>query len=241
MRQTHKLSILIVDDHLLIRLGLRQLLSDEYRDVVFGESGTAEEALLQVKAQMWDLVVLAISLQDGFSVLRDVHARCPQTAVLVLSTYADSLHTARSLQLGASGYVSKSACRSDLLKAVRRVLAGHEHFAESGRQGVDIPRSAALHANLSAQEYTVLMALAAGSCTGKLAAELNLSGKTVSTYKRRVLNKLGLESTADLVRYVIDHKLSGTSFQPKARLTVQIVDPRLGPEPVVELPPMRAT
>jgi two-component system invasion response regulator UvrY len=210
MRQTYKLSILIVDDHLLIRLGLRQLLSDEYRDVVFGESGTAEEALLQVKAQMWDLVVLAISLPDadGFSVLRDVHARCPQTAVLVLSTYADSLHNARSLQLGASGYVSKSACRSDLLKAVRRVLDGHEHLTESVRQGVDIPRSAALHANLSAQEYTVLLALAAGSRTGKLAAELNLSGKTVSTYKRRVLNKLGLESTADLVRYVIDNHIS---------------------------------
>jgi DNA-binding NarL/FixJ family response regulator len=120
----------------------------------------------------------------------------------------DSEYAARCLQLGAAGYISKSSGRSDLLKAVGDVLDGKKHFSESVRREARSQRSAGLHADLSAQEYKVLLALAAGRRTGEVAAELNLSAKTVSTYKRRVLNKLGLESTAGLVRYVIDHKLS---------------------------------
>ena len=188
MLQVHQLPILIVDDHLLIRLGLKQVLSHEFRDVVFGEAETAEEALSLIKAQPWRLVILDVSLpdDDGFSVLREVCARRPQAAVLVLGMHPDSQYAARCLQL----------------------LDGKKHFSESVRREARSQRSAGLHADLSAQEYKVLLALAAGRRTGEVAAELNLSAKTVSTYKRRVLNKLGLESTAGLVRYVIDHKLS---------------------------------
>ena len=211
MRQEHKLSILIVDDHLLIRLGLKQVLGHEFRDAVFGEAETAEEVLARIKAQPWHLVILDVSLpddDDGFSVLREICARRPQAAVLVLGMHPDSQYAARCLQLGAAGYISKSSGRSDLLKAVGDVLDGKKHFSESVRREARSQRSAGLHADLSAQEYKVLLALAAGRRTGEVAAELNLSAKTVSTYKRRVLNKLGLESTAGLVRYVIDHKLS---------------------------------
>src|ERR1035441_6755473 len=211
MQQQHKLSILIVDDHLLIRLGLRQVLGQEFRDVVFGEAETAEEALARIKAQPWHLVILDVSLpddDDALSVLPEICARRPQAAVLVLGMHPDSQYAARCLQLGASGYISKSSGRSDLLKAVAHVLDGKKHFSESVRREARSQRSAALHANLSAQEYKVLLALAAGRRTGEVAAELNLSAKTVSTYKRRVLNKLGIESTAALVRYVIDNKLS---------------------------------
>jgi two-component system invasion response regulator UvrY len=209
MQQAHKLSILIVDDHLLVRLGLKQILSHEFRDVVFGEAETAEEALAQIKAKPWRLVILDVSLpdDDSFSVLREVCVHRPQAAVLVVGMDPDSLYATRSLQLGASGYISKSSGRSDLLKAVRSVLDGKKHFSESVR-GVDNPIPTALHTNLSAQEYKVLLALAAGRRNGEVAAELDVSSKTVSTYKRRVLNKLGIKSTADLVRYVIDHKLS---------------------------------
>jgi two-component system, NarL family, invasion response regulator UvrY len=211
MRQEHKLSILIVDDHLLIRLGLKQVLGHEFRDAVFGEAETAEEVLARIKAQPWHLVILDVSLpddDDGFSVLREICARRPQAAVLVLGMHPDSQYAARCLQLGAAGYISKSSGRSDLLKAVGDVLDGKKHFSESVRREARSQRSAGLHADLSAQEYKVLLALAAGRRTGEVAAELNLSAKTVSTYKRRVLNKLGLESTAGLVRYVIDHRLS---------------------------------
>jgi two-component system invasion response regulator UvrY len=210
MRQPHKLPILIVDDHLLVRQGLKQVLSHEFRDVVFGEAGTAEEALAQIQAKPWRLVILDVSLpdNDGFFVLRKIRASRPEAAVLVLSMHPDFLYAARSLQLGASGYISKSSGRSDLLKAVSNVLDGKQHFSESVRREVCSQRSAARHADLSAQEYKVLLSVAAGRRTGEAAAELSLSPKTVSTYKRRVLNKLGVKSTADLVRYVIDHKLS---------------------------------
>lgn len=205
-----QLKILIVDDHLLVRQGLKQVLHFEYRDIVFGDARTAEEALAQIKAHPWGLVILDVSLPgaDGFSVLREICARCPQTPVLMLSMHADSQYAARSRQLGATGYISKSSGRTDLLTAVRNVLGGKEYFDGLIRQGVDNEESAAPQTNLSARELTVLLALAAGRRTGEIAAELNLSGKTISTYKRRVLNKLGLQSTADLVRYVIEHKLS---------------------------------
>ena len=211
MRQEHKLSILIVDDHLLIRLGLKQVLGHEFRDVVFGEAETAKEALAQIRAKPWRLVILDVSLpddDDGFSVLRDVCVHRPKTAALVLGMHPDSQYAAPSLQLGASGYISKSSGRSDLLKAVGSVLDGKKYFSESALRGVDHPEPAALHANLSAQEYKVLLAVAAGRRTLEVAAELNLSARTISTYKRRVLNKLGIKSTAGLVRYVIDNKLS---------------------------------
>ena len=211
MLRGHKLPILIVDDHLLIRMGLKQLLGNEFRDVVFGEAQTAGEALAQIQAQRWRLVILDVSLPDdgdSFSVLRELRARHPRSAVLVLGIDPDSQYAARSLQLGASGYVSKSSGRSDLLKAVRNVLDGKKHFSQSVLREVHSLRSAAPHADLSAQEYKVLLSVAAGRRTLEVASELNLSAKTVSTYKHRALHKLGIESTADLVRYVIDHKLS---------------------------------
>jgi two-component system, NarL family, invasion response regulator UvrY len=211
MRQALKLSILIVANHLLTRLGLKQVLGQEFHDVVFGDAETAEQALAQIKAKPWRLVILDASLpddDDALSVLRKICAHRPQAAVLVLGTHPDSQSAAHSLQLGASGYISRSSTRADLLKAVRNVLNGKNHFSESVRREARSQRSAALRADLSAQEYKVLLALAAGRRTGEVAADLNLSAKTVSTYKRRVLNKLGLESTAGLVRYVIDHKLS---------------------------------
>jgi DNA-binding NarL/FixJ family response regulator len=204
------LYVLIVDDHLLLRQGLKQVLSHEFRDLAFGEAKSSDEAIAQIQLQPWRLVILDIGLpdSDGFVVLQEVRARCPETAVLMLSMHADSLYAARSLRLGAAGYVSKSSGRATLLKAVRTVLEGKQYFSESIRRGVGNPKSIALHANLSAQECKVLLAVAAGGRTGAIAAELNLSAKTVSTYKRRALNKLGLTSTSDLVRYVITHKLA---------------------------------
>jgi len=210
MHLAHKLRILIVDDHLLVRQGLKQVLSDEYRDIVFGEAGSAEEAQAQIQTQPWRLVILDVSLpdRDGFFVLREIRAHCPQAAVLMLSMYADLLYAARSLQLGAMGYISKSSGRSDLLKAVRSVLDGRKYFSESIGREVDKGGSSVRHGSLSVQECKVLLALAEGKRIGETAAALKLSAKTVSTYKRRILNKLALQSTADLVRYVIDHKLS---------------------------------
>jgi two-component system invasion response regulator UvrY len=203
------LKVLIVDDHLLVRNGLKHVLSEEYRGVVFGEARTADEALAQLAKPPWDLVVLDISMpgQDGFYVLQETLLRLPGTRVLMLSIHADPPYAARALQMGASGYVCKDAGRSDLLKAVKNVLAGKKHFDESLPSNSDALTTTG-HARLSAREYKVLLAFAAGKRTGEIAAELNLNIKTISTYKRRLLDKLHLKSTADLVHYVIDHRLS---------------------------------
>ena len=141
MPAPQKVSILIVDDHLLLRQGLKQVLSHEFRDLAFGEARTADEAIAQIKAQPWRLVILDIGLpgQDGFFVLQEVRARRPETAVLMLSMHADSLYAARSLRLGAAGYVSKSSGRATLLKAVKTVLEGKQYFSESIRRGVGNP------------------------------------------------------------------------------------------------------
>jgi len=210
MRQADKLAVLIVDDHLLVRQGLRQVLSHEFRDIVLSEAGTAQEALARVKSRPWGLVILDVSLPDGdgFSVLREIRALSPQTAVLMLSIHADSLYASRSWELGAAGYVSKSSSRSDLVKAVKEVLDGKLCFRESTSRGGGGPSAGARHANLSAQELKILSLLAAGRRSVEIATQSSLSAKTVSTYKRRILNKLGLKSTADLVRYAIEHKLS---------------------------------
>jgi two-component system, NarL family, invasion response regulator UvrY len=201
--------VLIVDNHLLIRIGLRHLLAEECRDVVFGEAGTADEALAQVAKQPWDVVVLDVAIPDqgGFYVLREVLVRRPATRVLLLSSRADPRQAARALKMGAAGYLRKDARRSALVKVFKNVLADPTHFAEA------LPpdshsRVAEACTGLSPREQQVLLAVAAGQRIGEIAAELNLSIKTVSTFRHRILDKLHLKSTADLVRYVIDHKLA---------------------------------
>ena len=202
-------SVLVVDDHLLIRYGLQQMLSQEYRGLVFGEAKNSDEAAVRLARQPWDLVILGIALpsKDGFYVLQEIRRRHPSTRVLVLSRHADPRYTVRARQLGASGYVAKNAGRADLLRAVKRVFAGEQYFEDLPSPGT-VAETTSTRAALSTREHEVMLALAAGKSPGEIAAELNLSVKTISTYKGRVLDKLGLHSTAELVRYVIDHRLS---------------------------------
>jgi DNA-binding NarL/FixJ family response regulator len=202
-----KLSILIVDADLLGREALKRLLREEYRNLHLGEAGTAEEALNLIRSHHWRLLILDASLpdNDGFAVLQEARRQCPGTAVLMRSIYADSVHGVRSRQLGAAGYLSKGCGRPILLKAFGRVLSGKNYFSQSvSRTACQAPVP---QANLSAQELKVFLALAVGRRLVEVASELGLSAKTVSTYKRRVLNKLDLKSTADIVRYQIDHNL----------------------------------
>jgi DNA-binding NarL/FixJ family response regulator len=205
------LSVLIIDDSLLIRMGLKQLIGEEYRGTIFGEAKTGAEALVLASKQQWDLVILDISLpdQDACSLLQEIRTRHSeiQSPVLMLGMHEDPLYAARAQQLGASGYVAKSSRRPDLLKAVGDVLAGKKVFSQWLPRGA-APGAGAPLANLSAREYEVLLALARGKQPGEIAAELNLSGSTVSTFKRRIFNKLQLNSIADVIRYVTAHKLA---------------------------------
>jgi len=209
MPQAQKLAILIVDAHALVREGLKLIIRREYGDVVFGEARTAKEAIARVKAHPWRLIILGGSLpdDDGLSVLGRIFACRPQATVLMLDMRADPLYGARAMQLGAEGYVSDSLGHPEVLMAVRNVLDGKKHFSESAPREGDHGKSPTVQHDLSDQERKVLLAVAAGRPSTEIAAELNLSAKTVGTYKRRGFNKLGIKSTADLVRYLNYHEL----------------------------------
>ncbi len=204
------LSFLIVDESVLVRMGLKQLISEEYRDTIFGEAKTGAEALVLVSRQRWDLVILDITLpdRDAFSLLQQICAQPPniRSRVLIMGMHGTGRYAARALYFGASGYIFKSSARPDLLKAINTVMLGRKAFDQSllegATLGVDVRRG-----NLSPREYEIMLALARGKRTGEIAAELNLHRTTVSTFKRRILNKLKLRSTADLVRHVVDNKL----------------------------------
>jgi two-component system invasion response regulator UvrY len=185
------------------------MLSEEFRALAFGEAGNDDEAAGRLIRQPWDMVVLGLSIlgKSGLRLLQDIRSRYPSTRVLVLGLQSDSKSFLRAQELGAAGFVCKNAGRGDLLKAFRAVLAGKKHFGNLPSQD-----SAAVtnirHGGLSAREYGVMLGYVAGKRPGELAADLNLSVKTISTYKRRLLAKLGLDSTADLVRYAIEHHLN---------------------------------
>ena len=199
-------SILIIDSQLLVRHGLRQVLDQEYRGVVFGEAADTSAALAQLAKRAWDLLILDVAGEDSFRLLAEIRKRDPLARVL-LFTDAGSQHILRAQSNGASGCVSRSAGRPDLLRAINAVLAGQKYFA-----GVCVPDPntsvTERHHLLSPREYRVMLALASGKRVSAVAAELDLSAKTVSTYKFRVLNKMRLDSVADLVRYMIDHGLT---------------------------------
>ncbi len=211
-------SVLILDDNLLVRVGLKQLLAHEFRGMVFGEAKSGEKAALRLASRLWNLVVINISVpgKDPFQMLQEIHAAYPSVRVLMLSANADPRYAMRAKRLRASGYVSTNSTRAQLLKAFHDVLSGKEHFSTSsrlGREGRNTPRST----DLSTLERGIMWACVAGTRMKKIAAELNLSVKTVSTYKRRLLNKLQLNSIAELVRYAIDHKDAlGPVYEPLA-------------------------
>lgn len=197
-------AILIVDNHVLIRQGLKQVIGRELRDVIYGEAADGDRALAQITKRPWDLVILGISLpgNDGSHLLAEIRKRRPETRVLVVSMHNDSQHATRAHRLGALGYVSKDATCTDLMRGIRSVLSGKRHF-----DGFRIPEGPGKipsgQTSLSVRERRVMSALASGKRVSEIASDLGLSIKTVSTYKRRVFNKLKINSIAELVRHTI--------------------------------------
>ena len=201
-------SVLIVDDQPLIHVGLQQVLSQEYRGLVFGQAKSSGEAAVRLSRQRWDLVILgnAVPGNDRFCVLQEIQRLHPAARVLLLSGHADLEYVLRAWQLGASGYLGKNAGRAELLRAVKSILAGEKYFPRLSPQALARETSPG-HTRLSTREYGIMLAFVAGKRPSEIAAELNLSVKTISSFKRRLLDKLGLGSIADLVRYAIDHRL----------------------------------
>lgn len=208
------MKILIVDDHAIVRRGLRQLLSDRYDDVEVGEAGNAAEALEHVHRAKWDVIILDISMpgRSGLDVLKEIKKEQPAAPVLVLSMHPEDQLATRALKAGASGYMTKESATEELVGAVNKVLEGGNYVSPTlaellardiGRDTGDVN----LHERLSDREYEVMIMIASGKSVSEIADELSLSVKTISTYRTRVLEKVHVKSNAELARYAIKHGL----------------------------------
>jgi two-component system, NarL family, invasion response regulator UvrY len=206
--------LLILDDHPIMRLGVRQLLEARWPKAEIIEAELLAKALELVRSQAWNAVISDLSLPDanGLESLIRLRRAAPEVPILVLSMHAEEAYARRALQNGASGYLTKEQASAELVLAVERILAGGRYISASiaGRLadlyiGGRAERPA--HESLSTQEYRVLIQLAEGASVGAIAETMHLSVKTVSTYRSRILEKLGLKSNADLTRYCLMHEL----------------------------------
>jgi DNA-binding NarL/FixJ family response regulator len=185
----------------------------ELEGVVCGEAENAQQVLAQVQSQNWDLAIVDITMpgRSGLDVLRDLQRIQPGLAVLVLSMHPEDQYGKRVLKAGASGYMNKESAPEELIKAIRKVLAGGRYVspALAEKLAVEWGTNAGqpLHENLSDREFEVLRMMALGKTTSQIAAELHLSVTTVSTYRARILEKMNMTTTAELMRYALRNNL----------------------------------
>ncbi len=205
--------VILVDDHTLIIEGLRKILDRNREIVVVGEARSAEELLDLLRRQEAEIVILDIDLpgRSGLDVLPDVTVARPGVKVLMLSMYAEESFALRALQAGAMGYISKRAVTEDLVTAIQTIAGGETYVSSSmTRSLVDQMRQgggAGPLPALSGREFEVLRLIASGRSVGEIAQQISLSVHTVTTYRARLLKKLGLKTNADLVRYALDNDL----------------------------------
>ena len=207
--------VLIVDDHDIVRDGIKQILSEEEDIVVVGEAHNGSEALERVRRGEGDVVILDLNLPDrpGLDVLTQMRAMAPNVPVLILSMHTESSYVSRSLQAGALGYVGKSSARAHLVTAIRKIVRGERFLAPEFAESVafDLMDGRSRHARLTDREFQVLCLIAAGKPPREIAAELNLSVKTVGTHRARLLEKMQLKNNAEIVQYAIEHHLLPSS------------------------------
>lgn len=207
------LRILVVDDHVVVRDGLKQLLAGKYPDAIFGAAGNAQAALDLLDNATWDVMLLDLAMpgRGGLDVLSQLKAIQPTTKVLVLTMHPVDQYAVRVLKSGACGYLTKESAAEEVVAAVEKVLAGGKYvtaaLAEKLMSNLSEPAEKNPHEILSDREYQVLLQLAAGKSVKEIGAELSLSVKTISTYRARIFEKLHFKSNADVVRYGIREQL----------------------------------
>ena len=207
------IKILIVDDHPLVRQGLKLILGEEADMQVMGEASSAQEALALVRQGEWEVVLLDISMPErsGLDILSDLKRDYPSLPVLILSVHREDLYAIRALRAGAAGYLQKACPPTELVTAVRKVQAGEKYvsvaFAEQLATAMAIPFNGLPHEALSNREYTVFRLLSKGKTVSEIAQQLMLSVKTISTYRTRILEKMHLRHNAEIMRYAVQHGL----------------------------------
>jgi len=206
-------SLLIVDDHALIRQGLHKLLASERDLHIVAEATNAAEVLDSLSRTKVDLVIMDINMpgQSGIEVLQDIRKRFPKVKVLMLSMHPEETVAVRAMKAGASGYISKDSPQEELLRAIRKVLSGSRYVSQklADRLAEDLiePQVTKLHESLSEREYEVLCLIGKGMTVSEIAKHLSLSVPTITTYRARILQKMKMKTTAELIHYAIRHKL----------------------------------
>jgi len=209
------IKILIVDDHAIVREGLKQILADTKDIVVSGSAENGFDAIKQARRGECTVVLLDISLPDrsGIEVLKQLHKECPNLAVLMLSMHREDEYAIRSLKAGAAGYLNKQSAPDDLVNAIRQVATGKKYISAALAQElanqIGEDRKVPLHETLSDREYQTLTLIASGKSVGEIAIELSLSVKTISMYRSRLLQKMKLKHNAELTHYAIKKHLVG--------------------------------
>jgi DNA-binding NarL/FixJ family response regulator len=207
------LKILIADDHAIVRRGLKQLLVEEYPSATIGEVGDTESLIKQVINNVWDVVICDMNMpgRSGLDALIHIKQVAPELPVLIMSMYPEDQYALRVLKAGASGYLQKESIHDDIIKAVQIVRLGKKFItptiAEKLADAIYNNNDKQPHELLSDREFDVFKLLASGKSVSDIANQLSLSTTTVSTYRSRILEKMGIRSNAELTRYALEKAL----------------------------------
>lgn len=205
--------ILIVDDHAIVRRGLKQLLLEEYPFAEFGEAENAEELIKKTLQQEWEVVICDMSMpgRSGLDVLKQLKQSNPKLPVLIMSMYPEDQYAVRVLKAGASGYLTKDVVDQELIKAIETVISGRKYITQATAEKVFDSLHCDLnefpHQLLSNREFDIFKLLASGKTNSEISRQLSLSTTTVSTYRTRILEKMGLRSNTELTRYALEQNL----------------------------------
>ena len=207
------LSILLADDHAVVREGIKQIIAEAFTKVTFGEAKNAHELLELVGNERWNIVILDLTMPggNGLETLKQIKHDYPQLPVLILSMFPEDQYAVRTIIAGAAGYLNKESAPEELVLAIRKVLQGGEYISSAvadelvlhARHEDDLP----IHKHLSDREYQVLCLIASGKEVKEISTALSLSAKTISTYRARLLVKMNMKTNAEITYYAIQNGL----------------------------------
>lgn len=205
--------VLIADDHQIVREGLKRILGTAPDIDEVSEAENANQLLDLIRTKDWDVVVLDINMpgKSGLDVLKEIKQQHPKLPILILSMYPENQFAVRVIKQGASGYLTKASAASELIQAIRKVYQGGKYIspsvADKLAEALGSETDKLAHESLSDREFQVLKFIASGMTVGEIAVELSLSVKTISTYRKKILDKMKLRNNADIVQYAVKFKL----------------------------------